>query len=152
MSGMDDPVSKARRELATIDAEIAALQQRRGPLRQFVELADSLYGAPTVSRPVYSDVSPGAASGAAGQKAPVKVRAIAVCESHIAVHGPTRTHDLLAVVQSAGIEIGSADPQNALSVLLSKDGRFVPDRKAGWSLKAGHEEETPQVAPTTAGS
>ena len=39
-----DTYSKAKTELAEIDAQIAALQQRRVGLRQFVELGQTLYG------------------------------------------------------------------------------------------------------------
>lgn len=151
-----DVFAKARAELATIDSQIAALQQRRVALRQFLDLGLSLYGGEQIDATAIRAVESaafhfGAASAQERQREPAKPRILAACEAHIASNGPTRTHELLGVVQAAGIEIGSADPQNALSVLLSKSGRFAPDRKIGWSLKA-QEEATPPVAPTTAGS
>lgn len=48
---------------------------------------------------------------------------------------PMKTVDLLQLLSSAGIEVGGANKALALSSYLSKDDRFEPSRKEGWSLK-----------------
>lgn len=42
---------------------------------------------------------------------------------------------LVEALELRGIEIGGANKAMSLSSMLSKDKRFQPDRKWGWSLK-----------------
>lgn len=46
-----------------------------------------------------------------------------------------KTSELLKELEEAGIEVGGANKPLTISALLSKDDRFVPNRKEGWSLK-----------------
>lgn len=48
---------------------------------------------------------------------------------------PQMTRDLLEQLGQNGIMISGNDPVIALSAVLSRDGRFVANRKDGWSLK-----------------
>ncbi len=57
------------------------------------------------------------------------------CAELLAVGFPMKTSELLQELQQAGIEVGGANKLLTVSALLSKDDRFVPSRKEGWSLK-----------------
>jgi hypothetical protein len=139
-----DPYSKAKDELSRIDSEIAALQQRRAVLRQFVDMGEALFGK--------SEAVGGVRFGTPHVKVlPAKTRILSFVEEHIRERGPTHTRDLVAAATDAGVEITGSDKVSALSVILSKSTRFDSDRKLGWSL-AKPKEQTPQGALTPAGS
>lgn len=59
-----------------------------------------------------------------------------------------RTPQLLEKIEAMGVEFTARDKAGNLSVILSKDDRFVSDRRHGWSLV----REAQQDAPTSAGS
>ncbi len=153
-----DTYTKAKSELAEIDSQIAALQQRRESLRRFVDLGASLYGSPNDAG--LSSITPlgyiqaGLADIRAiyAHERTAKARILAICEAHISQRGATPTRDLLVIIEAAGVEISGADKINTLSVLLSKSNKFVSDRKVGWSLNRPHEEKPPQGVDAPAGA
>ncbi len=48
---------------------------------------------------------------------------------------PTRTADILAHLESRGINIGGSDPQNNLSAMLYHQPDFESHGRAGWTIK-----------------
>ena len=63
-----------------------------------------------------------------------------------------RAKELGDLVVSQGIDLGR-DPTGYMSVLLSRDGRFISERaKGGWHINSGpNKEEAPQGVDAPAG-
>jgi hypothetical protein len=163
-----DEYKKAKDELRDIDSRIDALQRRKKVLQQFIDIGESLYGD--------SNKTPGVALSGTGiaqatgignfgvgasldrltqrdsQRDSAKARILAASEVYLDSHGPMSTRDLVDLLEANDIWIGGADKVGTLSVLLSKSGLFVADRKKGWSTASAHKEKTPQGAGTPAGS
>jgi hypothetical protein len=163
-----DPYAKAKAELAEIDSLISALQQRRGALRQFVELGATLYAEPRSQGGQVGLVGAATALGlraavnaseeerealglqaSAGTRSTMKDRALAACAEHIRRYGPTHTRDLVAVVEAAGVQLGGVDKASALSVMLSKAVEFDSNRRFGWSLAETKEKGPEGVSAPT---
>ncbi len=77
-----------------------------------------------------------------------KARVLAAAETILGKAGSLRTPALLEQIEGLGVEFRAANKAGNLSVILSKDPRFVSDRRTGWSLA----QKTPQDAATSAGS
>jgi hypothetical protein len=149
-----DAYAKAKEELREIDIHIAALQQRKVALRQFVDLGEALFREGGHEGPTLT-----AATGHVGislnnvslRVESAKARILAGCESIIRRRGATPARELVTALDSMGIEVGGADKLANLSALRSKSNQFVSDRKLGWSL-AVNKEQTPQASEAPAGS
>lgn len=128
------------RQLATIDSEYAA---KKKPIVQRLEAVKSLLAA-------YEDVSPVLEQGASEKAGfsvedePTKVQAVRqnshkarVLTAAIKIltnENQMTTRDLLGQMERQGIQFNAANKAGNLSVILSKDNRFVSDRRSGWSL------------------
>lgn len=77
-----------------------------------------------------------------------KARVLATALEILKGGASVRTAELLKMIEERGVEFKAANKAGNLSVILSKDNRFVSDRRNGWSLA----EKNPQDAPTSAGS
>lgn len=127
-------------QLAAIDSEYAA---KKKPIFQRLEAVKSLLAA-------YGDVSPvpeqvaSEKSGFAVESEANKVQTVrenshkarvlsAAIEILTAEYQMTTKH-LLAEMEQRGIQFNAANKAGNLSVILSKDNRFVSDRRSGWSL------------------
>jgi hypothetical protein len=141
------------KQLLVIDAEYA---EKKKPLVKRLEAVRLL-------RAAYGDVSPSSGldtvsdglvdiGGAfrRGQivrenshKARVLSAAMEILGSGISL--PTR--ELLERIEQRGIQFNASNKAGNLSVILSKDERFVSDRRDGWSLK----KQNPQDASPSAG-
>ncbi len=158
-----DIYEAAVQELEAIEAQIKPLLARREELRQFVELGRKLFvqGSYAVS----TDVGQGVqieALGSVADAAPRRVRRststkdqiIRCAQQAIATAGPRKTADIIALLEADGVEIGGSDKTLTVSSVLSRaKDIFKSDRAAGgWTLVSPHKEETPQGAPTPAGS
>lgn len=155
-----DFYAKAASELASIDAQIAALEKRRTVLRQFVELGRQLFA--DAKRQTASNLTGTLFGSAASQpstkfglpstatrEGSLKARILTLSRRAIEERGPTHTRDLVAYIESHGVEVTGADKNTTVSVVLSRSDGFKSDRATGWSLV---QKETPQDAPTSAGS
>jgi hypothetical protein len=141
--------------ISKLDSEYAAYADKRKSLAQRLE-------AVKVLRTTYGDVDPPGwlviAQGM-GEIANAIVRAQTVREnSHKArvlsasaeilnggISVPTR--DLLEQLEKRGIQFNAANKAGNLSVILSKDDKFVSDRRNGWSLR----DKSPQDVTASVG-
>lgn len=162
---MEDLYAKAVQELAEIDvklAEMAALQKRREQLRPFVEMGRGLFSESGTITPLTGNLFLRAAQAddmfhggvILRRRLTTKDRIIGLAAQVISKRGPTSTADIIKELEVAGVEIGSDNKVLAVSSVLSREkSKFKSDRAAGgWVLIHPHEEETPQGAPTPAGS
>jgi hypothetical protein len=139
------------KQLARLDSEYKA---KRKPILERLEAVKALrlaYGIDyRVSRqPEMFD--PGAFVGQTNptprensHKARVLSAAVALLADGMAMKTPV----LLEQMEARGIEFQAKDKPGNLSVILSKDPRFVSDRRAGWSLAQKNQQD----AATSAGS
>ncbi|CEE34599.1 conserved hypothetical protein [Xanthomonas citri pv. citri] len=146
-----DAIKAATEEIAKADRQIEALLKRRDELVSFLNMAKELLGLqvtslPTVPlRPLPKPIAPGLQPGVirtvvpAVQVAvvprPLKDRVVEACLELLKDGFPMKPVTLVEALELRGIEIGGANKAMSLSSMLSKDKRFQPDRKWGWSLK-----------------
>ena len=164
-----DKQDRAVTELERIEAELAkmaALQKRRDYLRQYIELDRILFDeqatndarqdhpmdAPTRKpRAVLNDPQ---VLEERPRREFTKDRILNGSRRLIAANGPMQSADLISALEKVGVTIGGADKVLTVSSILSRaKDQFKSDRAAGgWTLVSPHNEETPQGAPTPAGS
>ncbi|MFC5500360.1 hypothetical protein ACFPOE_22650 [Caenimonas terrae] len=77
-----------------------------------------------------------------------KARVLSAAMALLADGVSMKTPLLLEKMEARGIEFQAKDKQGNLSVILSKDPRFVSDRRTGWSLAQKNQQD----AATSAGS
>ena len=156
-----DKYQQAVLELQDIEQQLAALvplQKRRDLLRPFVEMGRALFDAQPSSDGNASSESASSISPppplTTVKAGSAKAQIIAAAKSLIAAEGPMQTKTLLDRMHASGIEVGGVDKLITVSVILSRaKDVFKSDRSAGgWKLVHPHKEETPQGAPTPAGS
>lgn len=138
----------AQQELEEVERQIALLIQRRDLLRPLVKTYRAngtdqpfLFGDPKPVVPISGEIV--SHSRSATQKGQI----IAAVARILPKYGHRHTRDLLADLESQGIEIKAANKLLALSAILSKDNLFVASRKLGWSLNGS----IPTTASTVAG-
>ena len=126
------------------------MQQRREQLRTFVSLGQNLYGD-GISDCLPVEVKTRTETGSPGS---TKARILEAVAEIIRTQGPTTTRDLVDLITTRGIEIGGADKNVSVSVILSRAKEtFKSDRAGGgWTLIQPHKEENPTDAPTSIGS
>jgi len=64
--------------------------------------------------------------------------------SHVALlllSGRRKTADLVEMLNRAGVQWTSSNPTSLLSTLMSKDDRFVANRRLGWGLRGRDPED-----------
>lgn len=155
-----DILAKAEHELTELSFQIAAMQQRQEALRSFIAIGRNLFGGSDVT-PQDAPQTSGALAAtmpmpllSAGRQPSIKDHILALAQQAIEESGPQPTRALVDYIEGRGVVIGSADKILAVSAILSRaKGKFKSDRAAGgWTLVDGGKEETPQGAPTPAGS
>ena len=137
-------------EIAHLEAELQA-DVRYLRLKHLYGIAE-LYDA-TIAPPA-SAVQP-FASVALPRKPPTRkideARARALAESEKFVRSVGRvvpTKEIYAHISAIdGIELHGGSPQNNLSAMLSKSGRFVSHGRAGWTIKESPEGEGAHSRP-----
>lgn len=145
---MDHIIEKVRKDLASANEELVALTGRILELQRlakkytaFLELYEQETDPAVESINAAAAPLPRFIPGMPSDKTPIeesqtaKARITNLVATILADGRQMSTKDLLEEIQSRGVEPGSKDKHLALSALLSKDGRFEPDRKLGWSLK-----------------
>ena len=143
----------AHAELKQLDAALRRWQedgQRINTRRTAVLSLLDAYGGQFVEAPLIPSGSvllAPSVSASVPRENSFKARVIAASETILDLWGQLRTPQLVELIQKEGIEFSAADPVANLSAILSKSGKFVPDRKNGWSLA----KKSPQDAPTSAG-
>lgn len=164
MNTHTDIFSAAEAQLAELDAELKGLadkQRRRDDLAAWIAQGRRLLASPARhdaphAGQVALDTSPAIEPARPVREGTKKaVIADAAAELIQAAGGPLPTRELVAGLQAKGVEVGGVDPIDTVSVVLNRSGgRFKSlGRKLGWILSdMAQKEETPQVAPTTAGS
>lgn len=156
MRYMNDLMTIAQEEFASITKELRELDMRRqvlearaAKLQMFLRVSedlgfmrvvdvrgqsgsDSLPMPPPLQLPPLPQIpSHRGRSEATTQKEKITE----FCAELLKIGFPMKTSELLRELESANIEVGGANKLLTVSALLSKDGRFVPSRKEGWSLK-----------------
>lgn len=132
MTDLDKKINDiAQSELTLIRKEIARLNERSSEIQRSLEVFQSILKNSAVCH--IAATTEASTHVTLGE--PSKEEALKACVSHVGLHGPSKTKTLLAVLRTAGIEIGGVNPANALSSVLSRSGRFTADRKLGWNLK-----------------
>jgi hypothetical protein len=86
------------------------------------------------------------------REASLKARVLALSKQAIQKAGPLSTRELLALIESAGVEVTGADKPTTVSVILSRSDEFKSDRTVGWTLVDPQKELTPQDVGASAGS
>lgn len=163
-----DKQERAIEELERIEAELAKmalLQKRRDYLRQYIELDRILFDqeAPDDARQnSMSDPTQRALMAINDQHGPndrprretTKDRILIGARRWITSNGPMQSAELVKLLEKDGVVLGGADKVlNVSSILSRAKEQFKSDRAAGgWTLVSPHNEETPQGAPTPAGS
>lgn len=131
---MDPLVEKAKTDLAEVKAEVSTLLAKQKKLEAFL----AIYGEQPSQSDLYRSVMSRLADGPAAlalSRPSAKDRITSAVADILADGEPRHTRALLAILEKNGIEVGGSDKVIALSVLLSRDPRFVANRKIGWSLK-----------------
>ncbi|WP_148650319.1 hypothetical protein [Lysobacter capsici] len=158
---MNDTLDRAQAEIRDIGARIEELETRKAKLTQLLALSRELgfcagrpvpafqLPLPKPPLPPLPPLPPRPASGDAtivmegdeisaapqAPDMPVKYRAAEMCAALLKLAFPRKTKELEAEIYSMGLTLGGQDRVTALSAILSKDERFVPNRKHGWRLK-----------------
>lgn len=140
------------KSLSVIDAEYAAKKKSLVQRLEAVRALRSAYGDSPVS--TLND-APGAlvqfvnliVKAQTARENSHKARVLSAAVEILKGGASIRTQPLLEEIEQRGVEFTARDKAGNLSVILSKDERFVSDRRNGWSLK----KENPQDAPTSAG-
>ena len=157
MDPKSDIYAKAFAELASIDSQIAALENRRSGLRQFVELGQRLFvtGHAELTAPMATVEAGGSLSERPASTTPreqsLKARVLALSKQAIQDRGPQPTSALVEYVEAAGVIITGVHKPTTVSVILSRSAEFKSDRTQGWSLLSP-QEKTPQDVTASAGS
>jgi len=147
-------VDQAREELERVTKQLKLLAERGEKLKQFMALSEEL-GFDTGSRqnPAQASMAPGLPTlppkpvMTPPPTRPKKSVVADLCAGLLADGFPMKSGDLVREVVNRGVEVGGKEPAMALSAILSKDERFVPSRKLGWSLKT----ETPETVAAVSG-
>lgn len=144
------------KEIAALEAEYAAYAVKKKSLVQRLDAVKALraaYGDETVVSGLsavakgFSEIGAAIIKAHSARENSHKVRVISA-SAEILNGGISRpTKYLLDELEKRGIQFNAANKTGNLSVLLSKDDRFVSDRRNGWSLA----KENPQDATTSAG-
>lgn len=117
---MADKSRQAKQEIESAKAEITRLQQRITDLEAYLRVHTSL-------RTSSSDV-PKRKDSAAKQ-------AIADAAAKLLADGSQmKTPQIVSSLQANGVPIVGANPVPYVSQILSRDDRFKPNRKSGWTL------------------
>ena len=137
-----DIYQKALRELAIIESEIEEKTRRRDALREFISMGNSLFQESRNSmahHPSLFDDDEAAHAAQVHSRASrsntLSHRVAIAVEAILKSHGPTATKELLPLLEEQGIEIGGENKVSTLSVLLSRNERFVANRSTGWKLR-----------------
>jgi hypothetical protein len=130
-------------QIRVLDEQFAAYERNRKALATRLEAVKALRAAYGDADPsgLESVLSAVAQLGNAMLKPQVarenshKARVLAAAFDLLSSGSPTPTRELLEKIEQRGIQFNAANKAGQLSVLLSKDDRFISDRKAGWRLK-----------------
>lgn len=137
-----DAYLKALIELRSVDADIARLQERRAELQRFVAMGQKLFPRDTTGEEAMQLPLAQAIAAGSYRRAPqTRSQLMTAVEQHLLNHGPTSTRDLVNILEEQGIEIPGVDKHNMLSVLMSRSGRYITDRRSGWSIVREDSEE-----------
>ncbi|MGV7188598.1 hypothetical protein [Xanthomonas axonopodis] len=139
-----DAIAQARSEIAALDQAISELQTRRAAFVQFVEMGTALFGKavdqshqpiPVKLPPLPAIKLPQLPPLPLLIKKSLKDQVIEACFDELKDGFPQKPAELVRSLEARGIFIGGDNKAMALSSMLSKDGRFLPSRKFGWSLR-----------------
>lgn len=135
------------RRLAAIDAEYAAKKKSTLERLAAVKALRAAYGdaaQPTLVEVITSglgQIVKIAAEAEVVRENSHKARVLAAAQDILKDGVSRSTAVLLPLIEKRGIQFNAANKAGNLSVILSKDRRFVADRRYGWSLKG----ESPAV-------
>lgn len=141
---LEKQLSKLDAEYATKKKLVITRLEAIKALRIAYGVDDHVFPSAPAKYQIVSGIAPPPSPRENSHKARVLTAAFEILKGGISV----RTAELLPMIEGRGIEFKAANKAGNLSVILSKDDRFVSDRRSGWSLK----NENPQDAPTSAGS
>lgn len=133
--------------IAAIDAEYAAKKKLVADRLSAVKALRAAYGdsaQPTLSETLIAGVNQLARlvdEAKVRRENSHKASVLAAAQDILKDGVPRPTANLLALIEKRGVEFRAANKAGNLSVILSKDARFVADRRHGWSLKG----ESPAV-------
>lgn len=142
------------KQLAVIDSEYTAKKKAIVQRLEAVRSLRSVYGDAAPASDWFSvaqglgEIATAFVKAQTARENSHKARVLAAAIDILKKDSPIRTPQLLAFIEARGIEFNAKDKAANLSVILSKDDRFVSDRKNGWSLA----EKNPQDVPASAGS
>lgn len=129
------PVLRKLEAARSVKAAYSPAEEEKPP-RRHVVLDDSPLPVPDGGKAPYKEVS--------SHKGRVTDNAALI----LASDAPMKTPILLERLEARGIEFHAKDKLGNLSAILSRDDRFVSDRRSGWSLT----QKNPQDAATSTGS
>ncbi|QDS19373.1 hypothetical protein [Xanthomonas citri] len=151
-----DAIAQARNEIAVLDQKISELQARRAAFVQFVDMGTALFGKAVdqshLPIPVKLPPLPAAKLPPLPPKKSLKDQVIEACFDELKDGFAQKPAALVRSLEARGIFIGGENKAMALSSMLSKDGRFIPNRKFGWSLRLIKSGPAPAGTGTGPGS
>lgn len=138
------------KQLSKLDAEYAAKKKLVITRLEAIKALRLAYGVDNrvlpvahTKYPIVSGIPLPPAPRENSHKARVLTAALEILKGGASV----RTAELLKMIEERGVEFKAANKAGNLSVILSKDNRFVSDRRNGWSLA----EKNPQDVTASAG-
>lgn len=132
-------LDEANQDISRLQCELSEAQRRAKKFREFLALYEDpggqeLHGQAPVPLPRFiPNAEP--ASTPIEESNTIKAKVVRIVSQLLADGQPRKTRDLLDEITRQGVVIGAKEKLLALSAILSKDGRFEPDRSLGWTLK-----------------
>lgn len=141
--------------LAAIDADYAAKKKSIVHRLEAVKALRSAYNDTTlpvqregsVALAALVDLAGNVVKAVTTRENTLKARVLSAAVEILQGTSPVKTQLLVEEIEKRGVEFTARDKAGNLSVLLSKDDRFVSDRRNGWSLT----DRGPQDVEASAG-
>jgi hypothetical protein len=141
-----------RNEQQSLEAQLSSIEaeytRKKKPLISRLEAIKALriaYGDVADSATVIGHDAP--AKAQVSRESSFKARIVAASTEILGGSIPMPTSFLLDRLEAQGLQFNAANKTGYLSVILSKDDRFVSDRRNGWSLR----DKSPQDVAASAG-
>src|SRR5438105_6132517 len=113
-------IGKAKKEIKVHRLQQEALEHRIKELEEYIRIHQSLR----------------AHGGSAGKrdKSQQTIMIADAVAHYLSDGGPLKTPAIVEKLRSEGVSIPGSKQEQNVSQILSRDGRFKPNRKEGWSL------------------
>lgn len=149
---MDSVLQKARLERENISNKIKELNEKLNQIDSFIDMYIKLQSSADHKFSTSEKTRIAGAVRARNRAEPISVVApsnaltqkeaiTSACAELLSTGEHMHTRELLEKLQSSGVIVGGKDKILTVSLILSRDPRFVANRRTGWSL-AGKESDS----------